>query len=65
LDKIAFCGWLLSFFHGEKKLIIMSFRMSVVLGVCHMADQVIFRFQITAVTDKASVLMFWGFERYT
>ena len=34
-------------------------------SVCHRADQVIFRFQFLVVTDRASVLMFWGFEHYT
>jgi hypothetical protein len=63
LDEVAegHFGVGLSFFHGKKKLIIVSFRMPVVLGVCHMAAQVIFRFQSIAVTDKASVPMFWGF----
>ena len=54
-----------SFFTWGKKLITVSFRMSVMLGVCHMADQVIFKFQSPVMTDRASVLMFWGFERYT
>ena len=46
-------------------MIAVSFRMPVMLGVRHMAEQVIFRFQFLIVADKASVLMFWGFERYT
>ena len=53
-----------SFFTWGKKLITVSCRMSVMLSVCHMADQVIFKFQSPVMTDRASVL-FWGFERYT
>lgn len=51
--------------YGEKKLITVSFRTSVVLDVYRMADQAVLRFQFIAVTDKVSVLMFWGFEHHT
>ena len=69
LDEVAEghfeVGFSLFFFSWGKKLITVSFRMFMMLGVCHMADQIIFMFQFSVMTDRASVLMFWGFERYT